>query len=109
MSLTIYRTTGTRGRITLPFLFRELLRKIGHNTYIKVVFDGVRLIITPMVESGKFLHEYDAGVRLTESEANELLEGYTKESLENMHAAVQKRLKMCAENESANINNGKKK
>ncbi|MBC8597556.1 hypothetical protein H8706_12150, partial [Oscillospiraceae bacterium NSJ-50] len=52
---------------------------------------------------------YDAGVRLTENEANELLEGYTKESLENMHAAVQKRLKMCAENESANINNGKKK
>lgn len=36
-------------------------------------------------------------------------QGYTKESLENMHAAVQKRLKMCAENESANINNGKKK
>ena len=73
------------------------------------MFDGVRLIITPMVEIGKFLHEYDAGVRLTENEANELLEGYTKESLENMHAAVQKRLKMCAENESANINNGKKK
>ena len=85
------------------------MRKIGHNTYIKVVFDCVRLIITPMVESGKFLHEYDAEVRLTENEANELLEGYTKESLENMHAAVQKRLKMCAENESANINSGKKK
>lgn len=101
MSLTIYRTTGTRGRITLPFLFRDLLRKIGNNTYIKVVFDGVRLVITPMVENGKFLHEYDAGVNLTENEADELLDGYTKESLENMYSAVQKRLNLCAGRESA--------
>lgn len=101
MSLTIYRTTGTRDRITLPFLFRELLRKIGNNTYIKVVFDGVRLIITPMVERGKFLHEYDAGAHLTENEANELLDGYTKESLESMRIAVEKRLNLCAERESA--------
>ena len=107
MNLIIYRTTGTRGRITLPFLFRELLRKIGNNTYIKVVFDGVRLIITPMVETGKYLQEYDAGVNLTENEANELLEGYSEESLKNMHAAIEKRLNLCAGSESANINSGK--
>lgn len=77
------------------------MRKIGKNTYIKVVFDGVRLIITPMVERGKFLHEYDAGVHLTENEANELLDGYTKESLESMRIAVEKRLNLCAERESA--------
>lgn len=77
------------------------MRKIGNNTYIKVVFDGVRLIITPMVERGKFLHEYDAGVHLTENEANELLDGYTKESLESMRIAVEKRLNLCAESESA--------
>lgn len=107
MNLIIYRTTGTRGRITLPFLFRELLRKIGNNTYIKIVFDGVRLIITPMVESGRFLHEYDAGVNLTKNEAHELLDGYSRESLINMQAAVQEKLNMCTESESASNNGGK--
>ena len=107
MSLTIYRTTGTRGRITLPFLFRELLRKIGNNTYIKIVFDGVRLIITPMVENGRFMHEYGAEVNLTKNEARELLEGYSKESLMNMQAAVQEELKKCTESESASNNGGK--
>lgn len=77
------------------------MRKIGNNTYIKIVFDGVRLVITPMVEKGKFLHEYDAGVTLTINEADELLDGYTKESLENMRSAVEKRLNLCAEKESA--------
>lgn len=108
MNLTIYRTTGTRGRITLPFLFRELLHKIGNNTYIKVVFDGVRLTITPMVEKGRFLHEYDAGVLLTKSEAYQLLDGYTKESLLSIQAAVREKLKMCTEDESAGNNGGKK-
>ena len=107
MSLTIYRTTGTRGRITLPFSFRELLRKISDNTYIKIVFDGVRLIITPMVENGRFMHEYGAEVNLTKNEARELLEGYSKESLMNMQAAVQEELKKCTESESASNNGGK--
>ena len=107
MSLTIYRTTGTRGRITLPFSFRELLRRISNNTYIKIVFDGVRLIITPMVDKGKYLQEFDVGVNLTENEADELLIGYSKESLINMQAAVQKRLQMCTDSESASNNGGK--
>lgn len=68
------------------------MRKIGNNTYIKIVFDGVRLIITPMVDKGKYLQEFDVGVNLTENEADELLVGYSKESLMNMQAAVQKRL-----------------
>ena len=107
MNLTIYRTTGTRGRITLPFSFRELLRRISNNTYIKIVFDGVRLIITPMVDKGKYLQEFDVGVNLTENEADELLIGYSKESLINMQAAVQKRLQMCTDSESASNNGGK--
>lgn len=107
MSLIIYRTTGTRGRITLPFSFRDLLRRISNNTYIKIVFDGVRLIITPMVDKGKYLQEFDAGVNLTENEAEELLVGYSKESLINMQTAVQKRLQMCTESESASNNGGK--
>ena len=107
MNSIIYRTTGTRGRITLPFLFRELLRKIGNNTYIKIVFDGVRLIITPMVDKGKYLQEFDVGVNLTKNEARELLEGYTKESFMNMQAAVQEELKKCTESESASNNGGK--
>ena len=107
MSLTIYRTTGARGRITLPYIFRELLKRISDNTYIKIVFDGVRLIITPMVERGKYMHELGAGVNLTETEADELLEGYTVESLKNMRSAVEKRLNLNAEGESASINGGK--
>ena len=83
------------------------MRKIGNNTYIKIVFDGVRLIITPMVENGRFMHEYGAEVNLTKNEARELLEGYSEESLKNMHAAIEKRLNLCAESESANINSGK--
>ena len=81
------------------------MRRISNNTYIKIVFDGVRLIITPMVDKGKYLQEFDVGVNLTENEADELLIGYSKESLINMQAAVQKRLQMCTDSESAS-NNG---
>lgn len=83
------------------------MRRISNNTYIKIVFDGVRLIITPMVDKGKYLQEFDAGVNLTENEAEELLVGYSKESLINMQTAVQKRLQMCTESESASNNGGK--
>ena len=83
------------------------MRRISNNTYIKIVFDGVRLIITPMVDKGKYLQEFDAGVNLTENEADELLIGYSKESLINMQAAVQKRLQMCTDSESASNNGGK--
>ena len=83
------------------------MRRISNNTYIKIVFDGVRLIITPMVDKGKYLQEFDAGVNLTENEAEELLVGYSKESLINMQAAVQKRLQMCTDSESASNNGGK--
>ena len=83
------------------------MRRISNNTYIKIVFDGVRLIITPMVDKGKYLQEFDAGVNLTENEAEELLVGYSKESLMNMQAAVQKRLQMCTDSESASNNGGK--
>ena len=60
-----------------------------------------------MVETGKYLHEYDAGVNLSENEADELLVGYTRESLVNMQTAVQKRLNMCTDSESAENNGGK--
>ena len=83
------------------------MRRISNNTYIKIVFDGVRLIITPIVDKGKYLQEFDAGVNLTENEAEELLVGYSKESLINMQAAVQKRLQMCTDSESASNNGGK--
>ena len=83
------------------------MRRISNNTYIKIVFDGVRLIITPMVDKGKYLQEFDVGVNLTENEAEELLVGYSKESLINMQAAVQKRLQMCTDSESASNNGGK--
>ena len=83
------------------------MRRISNNTYIKIVFDGVRLIITPMVDKGKYLLEFDVGVNLTENEADELLIGYSKESLINMQAAVQKRLQMCTDSESASNNGGK--
>ncbi len=83
------------------------MRRISNNTYIKIVFDGVRLIITPMVDKGKYLQEFDVGVNLTENEADELLIGYSKESLINMQAAVQKRLQMCTDSESASNNGGK--
>ena len=83
------------------------MRRISNNTYIKIVFDGVRLIITPMVDKGKYLQEFDVGVNLTENEAEELLVGYSKESLINMQTAVQKRLQMCTESESASNNGGK--
>ena len=83
------------------------MRRISNNTYIKIVFDGVRLIITPMVDKGKYLQEFDVGVNLTENEADELLDGYSKESLINMQAAVQKRLQMCTDSESASNNGGK--
>ena len=61
-----------------------------------------------MVEKGKFLHEYDAGTMLTKNEAHELLDGYTRESLLSIQAAVQEKLKMCTEDESAGNNSGKK-
>lgn len=83
------------------------MRRISDNTYIKIVFDCVRLIITPMVENGRFMHEYGAEVNLTKNEARELLEGYSKESLMNMQAAVQEELKKCTESESASNNGGK--
>lgn len=83
------------------------MRRISNNTYIKIVFDVVRLIITPMVDKGKYLQEFDVGVNLTENEADELLIGYSKESLINMQAAVQKRLQMCTDSESASNNGGK--
>ena len=83
------------------------MRRISNNTYIKIVFDGVRLIITPMVDKGKYLQEFDVGVNLTENEADELLIGYSKESLINMQTAVQKRLQMCTDSESASNNGGK--
>ena len=83
------------------------MRRISNNTYIKIVFDGVRLIITPMVDKGKYLQEFDVGVNLTENEADELLIGYSKESLINVQAAVQKRLQICTDSESASNNGGK--
>ena len=83
------------------------MRRISNNTYIKIVFDGVRLIKTPMVDKGKYPQEFDVGVNLTENEADELLIGYSKESLINMQAAVQKRLQMCTDSESASNNGGK--
>ena len=67
----------------------------------------MRLIITPMVDKGKYLQEFDVGVNLTENEADELLIGYSKESLINMQTAVQKRLQMCTDSESASNNGGK--
>ena len=83
------------------------MRRISNNTYIKIVFDGVRLIITPMVDKGKSLQEFDVGVNLTENEADELLIGYSKEAFINLQAAAQKRLQLGTDRESAS-NNGRK-
>lgn len=45
--------------------------------------------------------------KLFVEEADELLNGYTEEPLRNMQKAVQNRLNLNAEGESAKINGGK--
>lgn len=91
MKKIFYEIIGKRGRITIPLLFRMLLG-ITNDTLLKWECDGIKVIITPMVDLGNLISEKRAKMGLTQEQANQLVSNLTPEAIKCLLSAAKNKL-----------------